>query len=180
MIKTDDTNQPIVEPSCIDYCGNQDITTIKSTVKGINWNFSEVSTNYLTHDIHPYPAKFIPQVPSLLMQLLSKKGDLIWDPFAGSGTTALEAIRMDRRSINTDINPVSEIIGRVKTTTLNYQQEKTITRLIKTIEHFTTNFGSYEQWYNDNNTAIINEVPQIPHIEKWFTESAIKELASIK
>ena len=35
-------------------------------LKAIDWDFQDAKTNYLTHRIHPYPAKFIPQIPNAL------------------------------------------------------------------------------------------------------------------
>jgi len=84
----------------------------------LDWSFSDENTSYLTHDIHPYPAKFIPQIPHNLIKNLSLFGEIIYDPFGGSGTTALEAILLRRMCICSDANPLSKIIGEVKTTEL--------------------------------------------------------------
>src|SRR5262245_37955834 len=45
----------------------------------IDWNFPGATTSYLTHGFHPYPAKFIPQIPNLLIQELSSVGDRVCD-----------------------------------------------------------------------------------------------------
>ena len=42
----------------------------------IEWDFASAKTGYLTHSLHPYPAKFIPQIPSSLIQELSSPGKL--------------------------------------------------------------------------------------------------------
>ena len=44
------------------------------------------------HSLHPYPAKFVPALPRRIIEALSDLGDLIMDPFAGSGTTLVEAL----------------------------------------------------------------------------------------
>src|ERR1700751_2131783 len=71
--------------------------SVAERLRRIDWAFRLDDTGFLTHDIHPYPAKFIPQVPGTLIATLSARGELIFDPFGGSGTTALEAIRLGRR-----------------------------------------------------------------------------------
>lgn len=48
---------------------------------------------------------FIPQVAEYLMLRYSKPEDLVWDPFAGSGTTLDVASRLQRNAIGTDLNP---------------------------------------------------------------------------
>ncbi|NTR70041.1 DNA adenine methylase, partial [Enterococcus faecium] len=107
---------------------------IRKKLRTINWDFAEDNTTYLSHDIHPYPAKYIPQIPHHLIEILSHQGDLIWDPFGGSGTTAFESILSKRRVISTDINPISTVIGRAKTTTFTRDMENEMANFIKVID----------------------------------------------
>jgi len=44
-----------------------------------------------------HPAPFPEELPYRLIQLYSFKGDLIFDPFMGSGTTGLTALKCERR-----------------------------------------------------------------------------------
>jgi DNA modification methylase len=41
----------------------------------------------------------------LLVRLLSDPGELILDPFAGSGTTGVAALRLGRRLVGWEMNP---------------------------------------------------------------------------
>lgn len=84
----------------------------------IDWNFTNSKT-YLTHKIHPYPARFIPQIASSLIKNLSKKNDIVLDPFCGSGTTILESFMNNRDSIGSDLNPLSILISKMKTTSIS-------------------------------------------------------------
>jgi SAM-dependent methyltransferase len=68
--------------------------------------------------VHFHPARFISQLPSILVSRLSDPGQVVLDPFCGSGTTLTEAQRLGRRAIGCDINPVSILISRAKTTQL--------------------------------------------------------------
>ena len=43
-------------------------------LRSIPWDFASANTEYLTHGIHPYPAKFIPQIPRALIEELSSPG----------------------------------------------------------------------------------------------------------
>lgn len=81
-----------------------------------SWGFNGEKTQYLTHNIHRYPAKFIPQIAKRLIEQLTVKGDNIIDPFCGSGTALLEAKLAGRDSTGVDLNPVAILISRVKTT----------------------------------------------------------------
>src|ERR687888_55639 len=101
-----------------------------------SWSFKQLrrtQTSYLTHDYHKYPAKFIPQLAERLIKENSNSGDLVCDPFMGSGTTILEAIINSRRTYGSDINPVSVLISRAKTTPIepSYLKDQTSSVLVR-------------------------------------------------
>ena len=75
------------------------------------------STNqYLTHWIYPYKGKFHPQMIRALLNIINMKdGDVVLDPFSGSGTTAVESQILGIDFVGTDISPLCVIQGRVKT-----------------------------------------------------------------
>ena len=87
-------------------------------LESIDWDFAGAKTNYLTHAIHPYPAKFIPQIPNALIQELSSVGDTVGDIFCGSGTTLVEALTLKRHAVGIDANPLACLIARTKTNTV--------------------------------------------------------------
>lgn len=66
------------------------------------------------HALHWFPGNFIAQIPAALIQVLSQPGDLVLDPFAGSATTAIEALKLGRRSIVSDRMSTSLLIGEAK------------------------------------------------------------------
>ncbi len=57
-----------------------------------------------------YRACFKPQLPRFFINLLTKEGDLVYDPFSGRGTTIIEAALLDRRVIANDVNPLSKML----------------------------------------------------------------------
>ena len=92
--------------------------TAISRLEAADWDLAAANTSYLTHSIHPYPAKFIPQIPNMLIQELSSVGDTVADIFCGSGTTLLEALQLKRHAIGVDANPLATLISKAKTTPL--------------------------------------------------------------
>ena len=61
------------------------------------------------HEIS-YRACFKPQLPRFFISLLTQPQDVVYDPFAGRGTTILEAALLNRNVIANDINPLSKIL----------------------------------------------------------------------
>src|SRR5713226_4726853 len=89
-----------------------------SKLDEIDWDFKDAKTSYLTHGMHPYPAKFIPQIPNALIQALSSVGETVADIFCGSGTTLVESLILKRNAVGVDANPLACLISRAKTTFL--------------------------------------------------------------
>jgi len=84
-----------------------------------SWSFSDKTTkntSYITHGYYTYPAKFIPQLAERLIKEHSNEGDIVIDPFMGSGTTVVEAIVNNRTGIGTDVNEFANLLAKVKTT----------------------------------------------------------------
>jgi hypothetical protein len=61
------------------------------------------------HEIS-YRACFKPQLPRFFIDLLTRKGDVVYDPFSGRGTTVIEAGLRGRNVQANDANPLSRIL----------------------------------------------------------------------
>lgn len=59
-----------------------------------------------------YRACFKAHLPRFFIELLTREGDVVYDPFGGRGTTAIEAGLLGRRAISNDVNPLSDILAR--------------------------------------------------------------------
>jgi len=82
-----------------------------------DWSFAHlrrVETLWGPHGYHRYPAKFIPQLVHRIIETYSAPGDLVGDPFLGSATTGIEALRLGRRFWGSDINQVALVISGAK------------------------------------------------------------------
>lgn len=89
---------------------------IPARLSSIDWSFTTRERPHAIEAIHPYPAKFIGEIPRALMSVLPcPKGTFVFDPFVGSGTTLLEAQRLGIPSVGVDLNPIACLIAKVKT-----------------------------------------------------------------
>ena len=120
---------------------------------------------HLTHGLHPYPAKFISQIPRALIEAYSSTGETVLDPMCGSGTTLVEAIASGRRAVGNDINPISVMVTKAKTTQLS---GGAIAELLALAGHVEA----------DNLMAV--EPPSFPNRQHWFTEPVSQALAAIR
>lgn len=66
------------------------------------------------HRMSAYVGKIKPGMAHWLIQIASKEGDVILDPFCGIGTIPLEADLLGRRAIGVDLNPYAYTISRAK------------------------------------------------------------------
>lgn len=145
-----------------------------------SWSFKDASrseTSYITHSYHKYPAKFIPQLASRVIRENSRPGDLVCDPFMGSGTTIVEAIVNDRRAYGTDINPVAVLISKAKTAPidplkLDHQVSLLFSELKPVLRKDSSQMLLTEQLFDF-------QVPTHERIDYWFPEKQKHDLALI-
>ena len=111
------------------------------------WDFGrEGKANYSVHKIGEYPSKIRPIVFAHIVERFSNKGDVILDPFAGSGTVAVEAKLQGRNSISYDINPNAIELTQRKLDALDVQEMRSAYRELLTElgEDFQTVLGNGE------------------------------------
>ena len=124
--------------------------------------------SFLTHGIHKFPAKFFPELPRYLIRRYSKIGDSVLDPMCGSGTVVLEALLNDRAAVGIDIDPMANLITKVKTTPI---LERSLLSSKDILLQKITEFA--------NSNDIMLPIPEFPYRDKWFRECVLRELAII-
>ena len=133
-----------------------------------HWQWAKRSDVY-THFLHRYPAKLIPYIPIFfLSSSLASDGDIILDPFAGTGTVGLESITHlvhPRNCQLIEINPLARLISSAKTTPIDpallSKQLADLSRLMREYDKEPT-------------------IPQFPGIDFWFRQRARKGLAQVR
>jgi site-specific DNA-methyltransferase (cytosine-N4-specific) len=136
--------------------------------------------NYLTHNFHPYPAKFIPQFPKRIIKVLSSKGQWVLDPFCGCGTTLVEAKLLGRNSVGIDVNPIAALVSKVKTTTLDDDQLKAIKGVLSSIGQMINRHYGTQPLFRDYSHVKDFKIPEFFNRDHWFKKCVQNELAIIK
>ena len=84
----------------------------------LSWSEAELRERERTkhvHRLHPYHGKFIPQLVEALLGRYLAPGDHVLDPFAGSGTTLVQALESRLDATGVDIAAFNCLLMRVKT-----------------------------------------------------------------
>jgi len=84
----------------------------------LSWSEAELPERERTkhvHRLHPYLGKFVPQLAEVFLRRYASPGQLVWDPFAGSGTTLVEANAFGARAAGCDVSAFNCLLMRAKT-----------------------------------------------------------------
>jgi len=162
------------------YTPEEIIELFKSKEVEKDWSFIEYKpsdTSKLTHCYHRYPAKFIPQLVEKLMDeyLNGISKPHVNDLFMGSGTTIVCALSRGYKASGTDINYISELITRVKSTPISPIFLK------KKIEKLLLDLSFLDSSTLFSKSHITPYIPNIntERIDYWFTPEIKEELGII-
>ncbi|MEM3264612.1 MAG: DNA methyltransferase [Thermoplasmata archaeon] len=138
----------------------------------IDWNFRDFTTQYLTHTFHPYPARFIPQIPLSFIKLFTKENETVLDPMCGSGTTLVEAFLNNRNSIGNDFNPLATLITKVKTTLIDENE----------FRYFNKKLAVMKRYLDLDYKRVDERINNLPNrkVSKIFNRVVISKLESIR
>ena len=136
---------------------------------GDRFLFISHDQSYLTHGLHKYPAKFFPELPRWLIRRYSQEHDQILDPFAGSGTTNVEALLSNRNSVGIDVDPFSRFLSKVKVTPL---PEKELKLAQKSLLEAILNY--------DSSQVTESDLPDFPYRDNWFNTGILFEVTYLR
>ena len=175
---SNDGKGPIDVPGFSDVC-----SAAPEEILEINESISELA--YLTHNYYRYYGKFPSKLAAILVQRFGRPGQLVFDNYAGSGTTMVEAKLAGLDSIGIDINPGGVLAGNVKTCT--YNEQELARRWLALRREVTAAISPVRDGSNPAPSPFATDArdaksqhPDAPDLAKWFNEKAVGELAAIK
>jgi len=110
------------------YYGERELNWKERLGNDIDWHLSfekykEAETTKHVHRLHPYKGKFIPQLVEYFLddhtdefkkEIYFKKGDIVLDPFCGSGTTLVQANELGMHAVGVDVSAFNSLMSNVK------------------------------------------------------------------
>lgn len=141
-----------------------------------------------THYLFRFPAKFHPPAVRCLISRFSQPGDLLLDPFCGSGTLLVEALTNARQAIGVDVDPVAVFISRVKSRPIPPKHlERAFVQLQREIRTIRRSPSEYDRLIHEDlsPTSIQRlqgrfSIPPIPNIDHWFRTYVTIDLARLR
>lgn len=138
-------------------------SNFSKALSAVDWDFRNVSNEGLC-GFHWYPATFVSAIPGTIIPILSKPGDLVLDPFCGTATSGVEALRLGRRFRGIDTNPIAIMIARARLSIIQPN------RLLSACEELTE---------ARLKTPKATSHPNEPELLRWYHPETFRELNSI-
>src|SRR5919106_241941 len=126
----------------------------------LSWSEAELPERERTkhvHRLHPYLGKFVPQLAEVFLRRYATAGDLVWDPFAGSGTTLVEANAYGARAAGCDVSAFNCLLMEAKLG--RYEPSALLSDVVR-----------LAQW----KPAEPADLP--PYLSRWFAPGALADL----
>jgi len=141
------------------YTGRRELEWKELLGADLNWALSfdhlkEADTTKHVHRLHPYKGKFIPQLVEYFLdnhtdnfkkEIYFSKGDIVLDPFCGSGTALVQCNELGMHAIGIDISAFNALISNVKIEKYDLVEiQKEINQITKALKQFLSNAHAIE------------------------------------
>jgi hypothetical protein len=130
----------------------------------LSWSEAELPERERTkhvHRLHPYLGKFVPQLVEVFLGRYGRPGQLVWDPFAGSGTALVEANAFGARAAGCDVSAFNCLLMRVKTA--SYDPAELLGDVVRLSE-----LDAVEAGFRS------------AYLERWYAPQALAELLAFR
>lgn len=153
-----------------------DIRRAKAVLRNINWNFYQRSA-FAPHEVYPfncrkhrwYPATFVSEIPFTLVEVLTLPNAVVYDPFAGIGTTYFQALLLNRKPLATEICCVA--VEYMRSLFVLFSPKIDCDRLKANIEKTLGDFNGRKDYTSDVPKHVL-----IDRLRPWYSEKTLNQL----
>lgn len=155
------------------------------------WDFKGISQQ-IKHQTRSRSAAFPLELPYRLINMYSKKGDTVLDPFVGTGTTVIASMALERNSIGIEIDEnFSKMINENIMISKNIMNERNLKRLsdhLIFVKNYTKPFKHKNEYYDfpvvtsqEKNLKInyVDNIKEVANNEFETTYSPIIDIVKI-
>lgn len=138
-------------------------------------DFHDSASNYASHSVHAFAAKFPPQLPRIFIEALTNPGETVLDPMMGSGTAIVEAFLRSRRAVGFDLDPLALMICSVKTKPVDFLQACWASQKVSAVAHSLTERSSRL----DEAMARRYDAKSREFLNYWFSKESQRQLMAL-
>jgi DNA modification methylase len=150
----------------------------------LNWTERDLPERERTkhvHRLHPYLGKYIPQLVEIFLRKFFAPGQTVLDPFAGSGTTLVQANELGLHSIGYDISAFNIILGRAKTARYDLTRaRREILDILDKVTRVTQGQATQPSLWEAGSGVETLSGEASEYLLTWFAPQALSELLAFK
>lgn len=135
------------------------------------------ATRFLVHDLHEYKGKFNPQMARALINVFGTDADLVIDPYSGSGTTAVEALRLGKAALGIDMNPLASWMTSVKARVISHQNPRELAQSFEQLSRVVRADLVAQPGVGKSTYAKLWTPGAVEYLQRWFPPETLDPMA---
>ncbi len=149
----------------------------------LNWREQDLPERVRTkhvHRLHPYLGKYIPQLVEIFLRKYFSQGQTVLDPFAGSGTTIVQANELGINAVGYDISAFNVLLGRAKTAyyDTSLAKHEILDALTKVRTLTQKSSRQLDLW--ETTSFFASSQTDNQYLNEWFAPCALSELLAYR
>ncbi len=150
----------------------------------LNWSEKELPERIRTKHVnrlHPYLGKYIPQLVEIFIRKYFSPGQMILDPFAGSGTTLVQAKELGLNAIGCDISEFNVTLCKAKTQKYNLPEMEKEVKDVLEKTRLVTKIDKKQRTLIPLKTPTVDKLNVTDeYLKRWFAPQALVELITFR